>query len=499
MDIFIFDTSFNIVKILDSYKSLIWTERYNAYGDFEMCTVVSPDIMQYIKQDYYLELKDSSSTMIIEKIRIDTDVEAGNTVTITGRSLESILLRRIVWGQRTIKGNLQNGIKQLINENIISPTNNNRKISNFIFEDSDDPSVTSLEMDVQYTGDVLYDVISSVCAERGIGFKIIRNENNQFVFSLYSGSDRSYDQTSNPYVIFSPSFENMINSNYMESKTTLKNVTLIGGEGEGASRVYASVGDVSGLNRREIFTDARDITSDADIDTTDLFNFQSFNHPNQVYRIEDNTIYANEYFNSTFFYIEPYVGQTLRMTIPKYTYPDGGISHYATVYVDVYDGQTVYNSSAPIQIWEKNGETPNQGSLGTYEFVVPSWAKWIYASMFSQKAIDDGVYYGELTDFSCKVIRVSPSEYESMLCQRGRETLSENIDIVSFEGEVEPTNMFVYGKDFFMGDIVQISNEYGHEATVRILELVISDDETGISVYPTFSTITTEEGEDNQQ
>lgn len=218
MDIFIFDTSFNIVKILDSYKSLIWTERYNAYGDFEMCTVVSPDIMQYIKQDYYLELKDSSSTMIIEKIRIDTDVEAGNTVTITGRSLESILLRRIVWGQRTIKGNLQNGIKQLINENIISPTNNNRKISNFIFEDSDDPSVTSLEMDVQYTGDVLYDVISSVCAERGIGFKIIRNENNQFVFSLYSGSDRSYDQTSNPYVIFSPSFENMINSNYMDLK-----------------------------------------------------------------------------------------------------------------------------------------------------------------------------------------------------------------------------------------------------------------------------------------
>ncbi len=54
----------------------------------------------------------------------------------------------------------------------------------------------------------------------------------QFVFELYAGFDRSYDQTENPYVIFSPKFENIINSNYIESKASLKTVTLVGGEGE---------------------------------------------------------------------------------------------------------------------------------------------------------------------------------------------------------------------------------------------------------------------------
>lgn len=200
--------------------------------------------------------------MIIEKIQITSDVEDGNHVTVTGRSLESILDRRIVWGQKTISGNLQNGIKTLLNENVISPSDSNRKIPNFIFEESTDSAITELKIEAQYTGDNLYDVIQKVCEERGIGFKVTLNDNKQFVFKLYAGTDRSYDQTNVPYVIFSPNFENIINSNYIESKASLKNITLVGGEGEGSSRRYTTVGNGSGLERRELFTDARDISSD---------------------------------------------------------------------------------------------------------------------------------------------------------------------------------------------------------------------------------------------
>ena len=103
-------------------------------------------------------------------------------------------------------------------------------------------------------------------ALEGIGFKITLNDEKQFIFELYAGSDRSYDQTENPYVIFSPKFENIINSNYIESKASLKTVTLVGGEGEGADRRYTTVGGGSGLNRRELFTDARDISSNVGSD-----------------------------------------------------------------------------------------------------------------------------------------------------------------------------------------------------------------------------------------
>lgn len=356
MDLRVLDTNLNAVSIIDTYESFIWTDRYYEYGDFELYTSMSEEILNYIKQDYYLVNRESEHVMIIEKLLIQSDVESGNHLTVTGRSLESILDRRIVWGQKTLSGNLQNGIKTLLDECIISPSDSKRKIPNFIFKASTDPIITALTIEAQYTGDNLYDIIQKICSEQNIGFKITLNDNSQFVFQLYAGSDRSYNQTANPYVIFSPKYENILNSNYVESKSALKNVTLIGGEGEGAERKYASVGEASGLNRRELFTDARDISSD----------------------------------------------------------------------------------------------------------------------------VGDGVV---LTD----------AEYTAQLKQRGKEKLTENEDVVSFEGEVDTTTMFQYGVDFFKGDVVQIANEYGHETTARIIEVVMSEDENGMSVYPTFKTAQEEE------
>lgn len=360
MDLLVLNKSLDVIAIVDVYESVIWTERYYEYGDFELYTAMTQDLLNYIKTDNYIQRVGSDRVMIIEEIRIDTDSETGNHITITGRSLESILDRRVIWSQTTISGNLQNGIKKLINENIISPSKEERKISNFIFKDSTDSQITGLTVEAQYTGDNLYDVISKVCEEKSIGFKVSLNENKQFVFELYAGADRSYEQTNYPYVVFSPNFDNIINSNYLESKENLKNVALVGGEGEGTARKYLAIGNTSGLDRRELFVDARDISSEGE------------------------------------------------------------------------DGETL-----------------------------------------------------------------TTEQYNELLKQRGNEYLADYTDLVSFEGAVETNIMYKYGVDFFDGDIVQIANEYGHEAKVRILEVVISENEEGNSVYPTFKTIT-EEGEETE-
>lgn len=360
MDLLVLNKNLDVIAIVDVYESIIWTERYYEYGDFELYTAMTQDLLNYIKTDNYIQRVGSDRVMIIEEIRIDTDSETGNHITITGRSLESILDRRVIWSQTTISGNLQNGIKKLINENIISPSKEERKISNFIFKDSTDSQITGLTIEAQYTGDNLYDVISKVCEEKSIGFKVSLNENKQFVFELYAGADRSYEQTNYPHVVFSPNFDNIINSNYLESKENLKNVALVGGEGEGTARKYLAIGNTSGLDRRELFVDARDISSEGE------------------------------------------------------------------------DGETL-----------------------------------------------------------------TTEQYNELLKQRGNEYLADYTDLVSFEGAVETNIMYKYGVDFFDGDIVQIANEYGHEAKVRILEVVISENEEGNSVYPTFKTIT-EEGEETE-
>lgn len=361
MDLIVLDTNLEPFAVFDTYSSLIWTDRYNECGDFEIYTAMTEDLLTYIKQDCYLRRSDSDHVMIIEKLEIDTDAENGNNITITGRSLESILDRRIIWNQTLLSGNFQDGIEKLLNENVISPSNESRKISNFKMEKSTDPEITGLTIEAEYKGDNLYDVLTTLCAERSIGFKVTLSNDNQFVFSLYSGEDRSYDQTNNPYVIFSPNFDNLISSNYIESRSSLKNVTLVSAEdsdnrpeeeGAEAPLVETAVGNVSGMNRREIFTDYGSISRKTDDDRT-----------------------------------------------------------------------------------------------------------------------------------------LSDSEITAMLRQKGKETLSENAEVLSFEGEAETSLMFRYGEDFFIGDIVQVEDHYGHETRARVIELITSDATDGFSIYPTFSAI----------
>lgn len=261
LDLLVLDENYQSIAIFDVFDSLIWVDRYNEYGDFEIFIPVSEEVLSYLQKDYYVYFKESEHLMIIEDIKIVSDIEEGNYLIVTGRSLESILDRRIIWEQTVLTGNFQNGIQSLLNSSIINPTITDRKISNFIFEASTDLAITSLEFDVQINrGLNLYEVIRDLCVERNIGFKVILNDNNQFVFSLYAGEDRSYEQSVNPYVVFSQGFDNLVEANYSESKRLHKNVTLVAGEGDEMDRKSTIVGVQQGLARREMYSNASEIS-----------------------------------------------------------------------------------------------------------------------------------------------------------------------------------------------------------------------------------------------
>jgi len=173
MELLVLNSDFEIISVIDVLDSLIWTDRYSAYGDFEIYTPVTTELLSYLQQEYYLWFNGSDHIMIIEDIRIKCDTEEGNYLIVTGRSLESILDRRIIWEQTILSGNLQNGIETLLNDAIISPTITDRTIENFIFEPSTDTAITDLIIEAQIPrGLNLYEVIQQLCIEKNIGFKV---------------------------------------------------------------------------------------------------------------------------------------------------------------------------------------------------------------------------------------------------------------------------------------------------------------------------------------
>ena len=271
IEISVLNSDLECIGILDYYSSFIWTDRYNDAGEFELCLPVTAKYAQSIKEDMFLSISSSNRTMIVESIKIETDSEDGNTYNIIGRSLESMLDRRIVWKQTQVSGSVQNAIHSLLNDAIINPADARRRIPNFRFIESVDPRVTSVNYTqiAQYKGDSLFDVVKKVCQAFHLGFQIIQND-NYFDFSLFAGVDRSYSQTYNSYVVFSPNHDNLLNSNFLKSIKNYKNVLRIAGQGEGATQTFIThylefdddnASEKIGLDRREIYIDCHDVSS----------------------------------------------------------------------------------------------------------------------------------------------------------------------------------------------------------------------------------------------
>jgi hypothetical protein len=76
--------------------------------------------------------------------------------------------------------------------------------------------------------------------------------------------------------------------------------------------------------------------------------------------------------------------------------------------------------------------------------------------------------------------------YYSHLSETGRLAMAEHSVTTSFDGDVASNVQYLYGRDYFLGDLVQIRNDYGMEAVTRVTEVMRSRDEAGDYVIPTF-------------
>jgi hypothetical protein len=265
------DASFNRLCVVDEYISFIWARRYYDVGDFELVISMAAPSRQYIAKGNYVIRDGLSEIGIIEHIAITNDLNNQETMVVTGRFLTSVIGRRIIAQQTQVSGTIEACIKKLVNENAISPTDPNRKIPGLQYGIWAIPATT---MEQQFTGKNLLEVMQDICKQYDIGFRIDLTDSNAFSLVLYTGVDRSYDQSANPYVIFSDQYDNLASSDYSEDYQSVVTDVLVAGEGEGLERktVWASNATNSGLDRYELYVDARNAsTNDGQITDTVYF------------------------------------------------------------------------------------------------------------------------------------------------------------------------------------------------------------------------------------
>ena len=258
MDLYVLDSDFNQITIIDDYESLIWSKRYHDFGDCELYVRACEEYVRDLQKGHYLIRSDDDMICRIKSIDLETNVEEGNFLVIVGADCRIVLSQRVVWNQTNYTGTVENYIRKLITDNLISPSDSARAIGNFVLGDSVGLTDTITE---QVTYKPLDEKVIELCKAYDYGSKVTLNEYNQFVFSLYKGVDRSYQQEVNDHIVFSPEFDNIISSRFTSDDSTIKNVALIAGEGEGVDRKRLTYGTSSGLDRYELFVDAKDLSS----------------------------------------------------------------------------------------------------------------------------------------------------------------------------------------------------------------------------------------------
>lgn len=307
--LYVYDQSKTLIGVIDRFISLIWADRYDECGDFELLIPYNESYKSILVKDNYCSVDYSDHWCIIEKIECSKDDDGIAQMLVSGRSLESIPERRIVShktdfgkvdeqpepielesgddeeeSERRIllqneelsdeeeepeEANVQESILQLFTEHLIEPEDEKRKIEDFIFEKSSDEAVKKLTFKESYNGEDLYNVTTKVCSDKHIGFKIVVNELNQFVFSLYKGKDRTLPDSADEYVLFSPYYDNLKNSKYFSSKEPYRNVMIVSKSEDEFITVTNLETEPSGLERREVHEDSSGLKENESNELTD--------------------------------------------------------------------------------------------------------------------------------------------------------------------------------------------------------------------------------------
>lgn len=267
----IMNQNYERLAMVDDYISFIWTQRFYTVGDFELCTDIKYANLLQIGM-YVIRDRDNHAG-IIEKIQYKRTEEAQEMIIASGRLLPSILARRVISHQTQLSGLVTECIRVLIDENMMNPALAARKISNVVFQNN---STSTETMDAQYTGENLLETITSLCELYSIGIDCILTDDNKFKFILYDGTDRSYDQSVNPYIIFSNEYDNLLNAEYDENFEEYSTDVLVGGEGEGIYRtmIWSSQDTKTGLARYEKFLDASNAVTNEEIITQETYEKQ---------------------------------------------------------------------------------------------------------------------------------------------------------------------------------------------------------------------------------
>lgn len=253
--------TFENIGEINQFDSLMWPDKFNGYGSFELWAPITEENSVYLKKGNILWCGGDNAAMI-EIVKSSVNSQGTKTYNVKGRTLEMLLTTRVVWGTYNAKDKHVSTIMyDIVNQTCVNPSNLKRKIP--FLECAEDEQLGSVAT-FQKTGGEVYSVLTTLAGSFDLGFNVLfRPKEKKLIFKVVEGVDRTIEQDANDPVEFSTDLEDLLSSSYYSNDQDKKSVAFVQGEGEGVNRKSVVAGDntTAGFARRELYVDARDLQS----------------------------------------------------------------------------------------------------------------------------------------------------------------------------------------------------------------------------------------------
>lgn len=276
MELYTLDSLFRRERIFDQFESLIWTERFSAYGDFELVVPSTNETRSAFRNGVYLAQNKSFRVMKIDTIEDSADDQGKATLKVSGTSFEEHMDDRAAlaalgstttYPKWVINATPGGAARSIFHDICIAGTLSAQDIIPGVMEGSSlFPTDTIPEPEDYITIGIdpttVYTAVKQICDIYKLGFRIVRNPiTSQLYFDVYSGCDRTTGQTLLDPVIFSKNLDNLQSTTELLSTLGSKNTAYVISP-SGYQIVYADGVDplVEGFDRRVMVVKVDDVT-----------------------------------------------------------------------------------------------------------------------------------------------------------------------------------------------------------------------------------------------
>lgn len=459
--------------VISIFESLIWTERFQKAGDFQLTLPMGIYPQNWFLECPFVMIDSSTELMETQKITVSTAQNGnsqGDTLKVEGvGAVKSILNRRIIW-QSTYAESLGDMMSYLLDENVISPTDERRKISIVTRFAGTEDELNKIPVEPkEYWGTGVYDALADAVKGTQAGLSMsVDLSDPQAWFCMYVGIDRTRDNhDNNKPVIFSEKTNRVLNTNYALDLTKNTTVALVAGGQETDPNAQNVAGQM--IQDKDSRRPTLEVSApDAENGGRDLFRREVFvdassiTHVDNVKKKEVMTEYAAN-----------------RTEAQKKKAAEAEKKQLARIekmreYITVRRQKMTKAQRAA-----KNRQARNAA------------ANEALAKIARDKAAKQREAR-EKKAMEMKYIR-SNDEYAKLLTNEAYNKFDENAIYESMDGEIARMLLSEYGdtnkSKYYLGDLVTVEDKYGNRKDCYITEFIRSQNASGYEEYPTFSTL----------